>query len=82
MDTDEVRYGVVERIASKKVEWTGHVARRDENRWSKRVIQWWPVDKNENRETDDKTVRRYIKSSRVEEGPGQKRMETIGKNLH
>lgn len=30
----------MERITKLKCNWTGHIARLNDNRWTKRVIQW------------------------------------------
>ncbi|KOB79081.1 Uncharacterized protein OBRU01_01138 [Operophtera brumata] len=31
-------------VASLKWKWAGHIARVKDNRWSERVLHWWPRD--------------------------------------
>lgn len=35
---------VIRKIKSLKWKWAGHVARREDDRWTKRVIEWIPLD--------------------------------------
>lgn len=34
----------VEQIASLKWKWAGHLAIQDDDRWTKWILQWWPID--------------------------------------
>ncbi|KHN87558.1 Putative uncharacterized transposon-derived protein F52C9.6, partial [Toxocara canis] len=34
----------IEEICKRKQRWAGHVARMKDNRWTKRIVEWYPRD--------------------------------------
>ena len=37
-------FDIIERIKQLKWKWAGHIARREDNRWSTITLQWYPRD--------------------------------------
>ncbi|KAJ8883444.1 hypothetical protein PR048_015287 [Dryococelus australis] len=73
---------ILEKTATLKWQWTGHVARTKDERWTKTVLEWSPRNhrRPRGRPTDhwDKDIRRVAGSSAgiQEEGGGEIAMET------
>ena len=40
---------IIQFIKQQKWRWAGHVARREDNRWSKRLTDWCPLDSKRSR---------------------------------
>ena len=51
---------IIEVIKEQKWRWAGHVARREDNRWSKRLTDWTPRDGKRSRKRPDKRWRDEI----------------------
>ena len=44
---------IIQVIKGQKIRWAGHVARRNDNRWSKRLTDWCPRDGKRSRKRPD-----------------------------
>ena len=44
---------IIQVIKKQKWRWAGHLARRNDNRWSKRITEWCPRDSTRSRKRPD-----------------------------
>lgn len=74
---------IIERAAESKWRWAGHVARRTDNRWTKRILEWRPREGHRNvgrpntRWRDD--IKRHAGLVWMREAKNRKRWKEMGK---